>query len=140
MKLSNSGIGNRGKRMGERIRDNQGFTLIEIVIAIALAGIISVALLAGIQFAVKTMYAGRDYMQSNYAVQGDLDEYIGSKDVSTASSQTISFEWEDTTADGNAVVVPDFTVSGYRLDKTSSKLHLNETFKAYVSSTITPQH
>lgn len=118
--------------MRERIKNQRGFTLVEIVIAIALIGIISVALYAGIQFGMRTLSASRDYMQSNYAIQGDLDEYIGTRDTSAASPESINVTWENTTD------VPVFTVSGYRLDKTSSVLHLDETFKAYVSSTITP--
>lgn len=123
--------------MKERIKNQQGFTLIEIIIAIALIGIISVALLAGMQFSNKTLFASRDYMQSNYAVQEDMEKYIGTKDPSIASSAiNINFEWENPTADPD--YIKNFTVSGYELDKTSSKLYLDETFKAYVSLTITP--
>jgi prepilin-type N-terminal cleavage/methylation domain-containing protein len=122
--------------MKEKIRNQQGFTLIEIIISIALIGIIAVALYAGIRFARQTLFASKDYMQNNYEIQADLEEYLGTKipdvDSPLPAAEDLSISWASTTD------VPDFKVSGFRMDKESSAFHLDETFKVYVSSAINP--
>lgn len=113
-------------------KKQQGFTLVEIIIAIALIGIIVAGLMAGTQFAVKTLFASGDYMQENYAIQAELEDFIGAGTAGGTTSQSLNVNWQ------NATAVPDFSVSGLQLDKTSDSLHLHETIKAYVSNTITP--
>lgn len=136
--------------MKERIKDQQGFTLIEIIISIALVGIITVSLYAGIKFARQTLSASKDYMQSNYLVQAKLEDYLGTRYaevVKTArtngvdllnednllaneSRQDLSITWDNT--------IPEFVVHGFSMDNPSNAFHLNENFKDFVPLTIDP--
>lgn len=115
-----------------KYRKKNGFTLVEIIVAIALIGIVITGLMAGMQFAVKTLFASGDYMQENYVIQGQLEDFIGSGSAVGATSQSLNITWQ------NATAVPAFSVSGLRLDKASDSLHLHETIKAFASNTITP--
>lgn len=118
--------------MKKNIQNGRGFTLIEIIVAMALLGIISVFILSGIQFAMKTLYADGHYMQSNYDVQGKLDDFIGTKTSSDAmTDQSIDFSWASPSP------IPSFTVTGHQLEEASGSLYLNENFKAFVPTAIT---
>lgn len=117
--------------MKKNIQNRQGFTLIEIIVAMALLGILSVFILSGIQFAMKTLYADEHYMQSNYDVQGKLDDFIGTKTSSDAMTKSIEFTWAGTSP------IPSFIVTGLQLKEASGSLYLSENFKAFVPTAIT---
>lgn len=121
--------------MKHNARYSKGFTLVEIIIAVAFIGIIAVAFFSVTSFAVKELASSNDYMQKNYQVQGELDEFIGTRDSTGTSPETVNITWSTVPY---APTVPDFNVSGVRLDKQSDAFHFDETFKAFVPFSISP--
>lgn len=120
--------------MIKKYKNNRGLTLIEIIISLALLAIVSMFILSGIQFAMKTLFASGNYMESNYERQAEMENFIRTKSAASGitTGVILDIDWNTTTS------VPDFQVTGDQLDKPSSSLHLNETFKVYVPLTITP--
>lgn len=116
------------------IKYQSGFTFIEIILAIALIGIIAAGLLSGIKFAMEGLYASKYYMQKNYSNQGEMEEFIAKGTTTeTTSTQTLTITWQ-------SGPVPNFSVSGTRLDKPANSSYLHETIKVlYLDPTsITP--
>lgn len=120
--------------MRQKMRNNRGFTLVELILAIALMGIISVFLLAGITFAMRTLFASGDYMEQNYTVQAELDDFVGTDDSAAKVSQSLTFTWIGSPG------IPDFTVTGDHVSQSTHSLALDETFYAFVPTSITPKN
>lgn len=113
--------------------DKKGFTLIEIIIAIALFGIIATAMMPSIQFSLKTLFASGQYMQKNYEIQSEMEDFIGTKTSSTSADEDLTFIW----ANG---IVPGFTAHGKSIEADSNSLILEEKFYAFTPISITPEH
>jgi prepilin-type N-terminal cleavage/methylation domain-containing protein len=114
--------------------NENGFTLIEIIISIALLGIITIAMMSSIQFSLRTLFASGQYMQKNYEVQSKMEDFVGTKTSSASAVQDLEFKWENVTA------VQDFTAHGKSIEVNSNSLHLEENFHAFTPLDITPKH
>lgn len=116
------------------MKNQHGFTFIEIILAIALVGIVAVGLLSGIKFAMETLFASGHYMQKNYVNQGELEDFL-TQGTTTGSGTIDSQELEITWKNGS---VPPFETDGIRLDTPADSSYLHETIKAYYPTAITP--
>jgi prepilin-type N-terminal cleavage/methylation domain-containing protein len=110
--------------------DKKGFTFIEIIISVAFFGILSIALLLSIQFSLKTLFASGQYMQTNYGIQSEMEEFVGTKASSASTDKVLVFEWENSTA------VKNFKVRGKAIVISSNSLLLEENFKAFTPYSI----
>ena len=120
--------------MKKMIKDQQGFTLVEIIVSIALIGIISIALLTGISYATKVLFSSGHFMDKNYQLQVELENFI-SGDVDDTEYDaftedlTFNITWTGTTLE-------DFTVGGKSMHLTSDSLVQNETFYVFFTQGI----
>lgn len=91
-------------------RNEKGMTLMELIIAIAFMGIITLAAYKGMQFAYYTFTSSGEYIEDAYVLQGSMesdlsmvDSLSGSEDASSISlgpdasasqDETLYFNWE----------------------------------------------
>ena len=122
--------------MNKILRNQNGFTMIEIILSVALIGIISLALLSTIKFASTVLFASGHYMEANYEIQKDLENFV-SGDVGNSlytdliEDMTLPVTWSGTTD------LVDFDITGTVLGMDSSSLVQDETFYVFYTRTIT---
>jgi|LGVE01.1.fsa_nt_gb prepilin-type N-terminal cleavage/methylation domain-containing protein len=121
--------------MKKIIKNKKGFTLLEIIISIALIGIIAVALLTGISYSTRVLFSSGQFMDKNYQLQVDLENFIsGDVDDDAYASLTEELIFDIT---WTGTVLEDFEVTGKSMHMSSDSLVQNETFYVFYSQGIT---
>lgn len=113
----------------ERLKKEDGLTLMELIISITLLAIIVLASFAGLQFAYYTMSSSDEFVESVYDVQGDLETdlslvYNIQEDTNQTNvtleetpdsvfNETIEFSWQSGT------LLTDFKTKGIRVERSA---------------------
>jgi len=120
--------------MRKNIKNKEGFTLLEIIVSIALIGIIAVALLSSIRHASTVLFSSGHFMEENYIIQKDLENFI-SGDIFNDKYDTIS---EDFTFNitWSTPIAADFSVNGIIMHMSSNALAQDEIFYVFYSQEI----
>jgi len=120
--------------MKKNIKNKAGFTLIEIIVSIALFGIIAIALLSSAKHASTILFSSGQFMEKNYILQNDLENFI-SGDIFNDKYDTIS---EDFTFNitWSTPIAADFSVNGIIMHMSSDALAQDEIFYVFYSQEI----
>lgn len=111
-------------------KDN-GFTLIEIIVSIALFSIIAIAFFPGIQYSIRNLFISNKFMENNYKIQAEMESFLGTEVTSeSAVTTTMNFNWDA------GATVPNFTVNGINLSIDSQQNYLDEEFEVFVPTEI----
>lgn len=110
---------------------NKGFTLIEIIVSIALFSIIAIAFFPGIQYSLKNLFTSNKFMENNYNIQSELESFLGTEVTSESAVETsLAIDWVTTTT------VPAFVVSGSSININSNVNYLDEDFEVFIPKNI----
>ena len=110
---------------------SNGFTLIEIIISLALFSIIAIAFFPGIQYSIRNLFISNKFMENNYQIQAEMESFLGTEVTSeTVVNSTLNFNWDA------GATVPNFSVNGINLSIDSNQSYLDEEFEVFIPTEI----
>lgn len=94
-------------------RNDAGFTLVEVMVAIVIVGLITVPMTSGLVLGMKTLARAEQMMESQLAVSSAVEKLMATgikHDTPNPSDDQITVEWEIVIKDGVELPYYDVTV------------------------------